>query len=292
LVKYYTLKNNYGRISSNNLENDIKKYAKETLGDKIDKGNEVRIIPLSADICFVDVSNYISIIRLDSDNSVLRPWGKKEMWPDFSKYEGYRDSDPANGGARLFNVFDVNFDGNMDFLFQFHHHISAHTLFAILRTFTVIENNIHEIVIEGECRAEEGVGISKDGNLLVKTQHLGCPHIYEGYWSNEASRIEISHQFEIRKDGFVYDVTYKYSFKNLQSLLDSIYDDGKKDSFMFQRLADFDILGLSEFGQRKYLENPKICKNIIEIDLVKDLLKNKKPFHVLTESEILKGWEL
>ncbi len=87
LVKYEAPKSSYGRIDSDNLENNIEKYAKETLGKKVIRENQARIIPLSNNICFVDINNNISIVNLDSNKSVLRSWGSKELWPDFSRYE-------------------------------------------------------------------------------------------------------------------------------------------------------------------------------------------------------------
>lgn len=291
LVKYEAPKNNYGRISSVNLENNIKKYAKETLGTKIGESNEVRIIPLSEDICFVDVSNYISIIRLDSDNSVLRSWGEREMWPDFSKYEGYKDLDPPYGGARLFGIYDVNFDGNMDFVFQFLHSLGAHSISATLRIFTINNNELFEVLIGGLSQIEDFVGISKNGNILIACHNMGVVHSFDGYWMNEASRIEISHQFEVRKDGFIYDVTYKYTFENLEALYKNIHYDDEANSFTFAHLIKFDILGLSALGQKRYLENPHVVTDKKEIELVKDLIKNNKPFHMMNCDEILKKWE-
>lgn len=274
-------------IPSNNLIEGIKNYAIASLPECKTLNNfEIIPFPLSENICLLVSSqlNRLSIVRLDSTNPVIRFWGNKNENPDFNKYSNYANSDPF-WRIELAGVCDMNFDGSPDYILNFIFNIGISNFYATHRIFTAKDNIAYEIVIDEIGKIDSFVAMSKRGNPMFSIDNFGyfCSDMFVESDRNYYWHQDYSHQFEIRPDGFAYDVTYKYYGNE--------YIINKANANEIINVTDlyyFDIMGLSKSGLKAFIKNSggnisKKAKLVVD-----EMLLSNKPSHVQNISDVPK----
>ncbi|HOO96216.1 MAG TPA: hypothetical protein PKV16_00420 [Caldisericia bacterium] len=251
---------------------------------------EFDIAPLTEDVWIVNchfMRSEYSIIRIDRNNLVeqLLDW----------------QSPGVLGSFTIDGLCDINRDGVMDAVISWNGmgatHIASNKII-----WTYKDDKLKQIAfdIDGldySSNMEKSIygQVEYFYGLVDRCPTFGTYELgvnafeWSLYTCEAAMRYSCLRIMQVREDGHIYDVTFKYpSYEHIENLRE-LADDEHKDMW-FRNLVHLESIGLTNKAQKKYLE----CNSEEGYDyqIVKDCQKIGKPFVVQTPEECPAGWDI
>lgn len=239
------------------------------------------IFPFSENAFFLITQNRSALTAISLDNPA-------NGYKSFQLLEWI----PGEMDIQLSYIGDVNLDGITDFTFYFYN-FGATENFSTYRTFSFFNGKMHELEfgIPGmgglEYFFESNGSVSQFGSeeigfVPMPKNFTGAPLC--------TTRFGPTHIIELRKDGFVYDVSYKYigDTEKTEQMLS-----GKYSITYFKDLVDYDLMGLTKAAQNNYLATMRngTPDELVHYKIISDCKRLGLPFLVQTSDEVPSYWQ-